>query len=197
MGRPVLFTVGHSTHPIPEFLRLLTANGVEQIIDVRSVPRSRWNPQFNREGIAETLSGAGIRYVHMPGLGGLRKARPDSRNTGWEDAGFRGYADYMETGEFERSLAELILEAGQGQTAIMCAESVPWRCHRSLIADVLTARGMPVEHIFPDERREPHRMTRMARVAEGRVTYPAGQAELPFDPSGKIGETGGGGKGVE
>lgn len=170
--RPVL-TIGHSTRTLEEFTALLAAHGVEFLVDVRTVPRSRRNPQFNRETLPGALETAGIRYVHLPGLGGLRHPRKDSLNTGWNNAGFRGFADYMGTPEFEQGLDDLLAVAAESQAAVMCAEAVPWRCHRSLIADALLARGVKVEHITGMQRREAHRMTPFARVENSRVTYPA------------------------
>ena len=167
-----IFTIGHSTRPIEDFIALLEAHGVEQLIDIRTIPRSRTNPQFNRDTLPETLQRAGIAYLHMPALGGLRHARPDSPNTAWRNASFRGFADYMQTSEFAAAAAQLI-EIGQGkQTAIMCAEAVPWRCHRSLVADALTARGVPVEDILSPTRRSPHKLTPFARVEGTHVWYP-------------------------
>src|ERR1700751_4108398 len=136
---PVL-TVGHSTRPLGEFIELLRAHGVTRVVDVRTVPRSARTPQFNKTSLPRSLKQAGIGYVHMPGLGGLRHPRRDSINTGWRNASFRGYADYMQTAEFENNLGRLIEIARLDQSATMCAEAVPWRCHRSLIADALTAR---------------------------------------------------------
>src|SRR5580658_3282374 len=130
-----LLTIGHSTHPISKFEALLNAHGVEQVVDVRTIPKSRHNPQFNREALHRSLEDAGIAYLHMPGLGGLRHPRKDSINTGWKNPSFRGYADYMQTSAFEESLGILMRAASEKVTAIMCAEAVPWRCHRSLIAD--------------------------------------------------------------
>jgi len=173
-----LLTVGHSNRTLGELLDLLRAHGVEMLVDVRSVPRSRHNPQFNRETLPGELAAAGIEYRHMPGLGGLRRPRPDSRNTGWRNDSFRGYADYMETAEFERSLEELMALAGGRRTAVMCAEAVPWRCHRSMIADAVAARGGEVRHILTAEKAEAHRMTGFARVEHGRVTYPPEEMEL-------------------
>ena len=166
-------TIGHGTRAIEELIALLRAQGVAQLVDVRTIPRSRRNPQFHREALAETLPTAGIAYVHMSRLGGLRKTRADSVNLGWRNAGFRGYADYMETPEFARGLEALIELARQRPTAIMCAETVSWRCHRSLIADALTARGIAVEHILAAGRAEPHVLTAFAAVRGTRVTYPA------------------------
>lgn len=167
-----MLTVGHSNRPLDEFLRLLKAHGVELLVDVRTVPRSRHNPQFNRDTLPESLLAEGIRYEHMPGLGGLRHARKDSLNTGWKNRSFRGYADYMQTDEFAHNV-DLLAEAdGSYRTAIMCAEAVPWRCHRSLIADALMVRGIPVSHILSESKANPHRLTKFARVDGRRITYP-------------------------
>jgi len=167
-----VLTIGHSTHPIEKFVAILKAHGVEQLVDVRTIPKSRHNPQFNSGTLNPSLQDAGIAYFHMPGLGGLRHPRKDSINTGWKNASFRGYADYMQTPAFDESLAELIEIASRGQTGIMCAESVPWRCHRSLIADALTARGIEVEDILSESSRKPHAYTSFARVENAKVTYP-------------------------
>ena len=171
-------TVGHSNRPLEELLGMLKAHGVELLVDVRTVPRSRHNPQFNRESLPEPLREAGIGYEHMPGLGGLRHPRKDSGNTGWRNLSFRGYADYMQTAEFERKLEELIQLGREKRTAIMCAESVPWRCHRSLIADALTARGIPVEHIMSAEKSAAHKMTEFAKVEGTKVSYPSSEPAL-------------------
>ncbi len=153
-------------------MALLAAHGVEQVIDIRTIPRSRTNPQFNRDTLPKTLERAGIGYLHMPALGGLRHARPDSPNTAWRNMSFRGYADYMQTPEFAAAIAELIETGEKKQTAIMCAEAVPWRCHRSLVGDALTARGVAVEDILSPTRRSPHKLTPFARVEGTRVWYP-------------------------
>lgn len=166
-------TIGHSTHPIEEFIRMLEAHGIRQLVDVRTIPRSRHNPQFNRESLSASLEAAGIGYRHMPGLGGLRHARKDSMNTGWRNASFRGYADYMQTPEFNENLDDLMQLAGEVPTAIMCAEAVPWRCHRSLIADALIARGVPVLEIMNAAKAHPHAMTTFAKVEGRQVTYPS------------------------
>jgi uncharacterized protein (DUF488 family) len=176
---PAILTIGHSTRPIAEFIQLLQAHGVRQVVDVRTIPRSRHNPQFNSEALAKALKRAGVGYCHLPGLGGLRHARSDSPNTGWRNASFRGYADYMQTTSFEQALEELIQLAPEGPLALMCAEAVPWRCHRSLIADALLARGLRVEHIISASSRRPHTLTPFARVHGARITYPAEQGELP------------------
>ncbi len=169
---PAIFTIGHSTHPIEEFVYLLQAHGVEQLIDIRTVPRSRTNPQFNRETLPNSLKAAGIGYLHMPALGGLRHPRADSPNTAWRNASFRGYADYMQTPEFAAAIDSLVELGSQTQVAIMCAEAVPWRCHRSLVADALFARGIPVEDIMSAGRRQPHKLTPFAKVEQTRVWYP-------------------------
>ena len=167
-----VYTIGHSTRSSEEFLQLLHAHGVQQLVDVRTVPRSRRNPQFNQDTLPATLAEAGILYTHLPELGGLRKARPDSINDAWENASFRGYADYMQTPEFAVGLEHLLALARERPTVIMCAEAVPWRCHRSLIGDALLARGHAVEDILSPTRRSPHKMTRFAQVEGERVTYP-------------------------
>jgi uncharacterized protein (DUF488 family) len=168
----LVLTVGHSTRSLPEFLGLLKAHGVSRVVDVRTIPRSRHNPQFNRETLPAALEAAGLGYVHLKGLGGLRHPRPDSPNLGWRTAGFRGFADYMLTPEFAKQLQALVELAGRERLAVMCAEAVPWRCHRSLIADALVVRGLRVEHILGPGRRQPHRLTPFARVEGGRLTYP-------------------------
>ncbi len=169
----MVLTVGHSTRTLEDFLALLATHRVQQLVDVRTVPRSRHNPQFNRETLPEALGAAGIAYVHLPELGGLRHARRDSPNTGWRSPSFRGFADYMQTPEFEAALKALIETAAHQRIAIMCAEAVPWRCHRSLISDALVARGVPVEHILNDGPAHPHTLTSFAQVNGLRVTYPS------------------------
>ena len=152
---------------------MLEAHGIQQLADVRTIPKSRRNPQFGQDQLAAALEQHGIRYIHLPGLGGLRHARKDSINTGWKNASFRGYADYMQTPAFADSVAKLIELAGPAPTVIMCAEAVPWRCHRSLIADALAARGIEVEHIFSATSRKSHTYTPFARIEGESVTYPA------------------------
>jgi len=169
---PVILTIGHSTHPLETFIQLLQAHEVTLVADVRTIPRSRHNPQFNRESLPQQLKLAGLGYVHLPGLGGLRHPRVDSPNRGWRNASFRGYADYMQTPEFAGNLEALIQLARKDRLALMCAEAVPWRCHRSLIADALTLRGLPVEHILGLKGRQPHRLTGFARVEGLELTYP-------------------------
>jgi uncharacterized protein (DUF488 family) len=170
--KPSVLTVGHSTRPIEDFLALLTAHEVRQLVDVRTIPRSRHNPQFNTDPLAHSLTEAGIRYLHMPELGGLRHARRDSVNAAWRNLSFRGYADYMQTPDFEIALDKLIELAQKRLTAIMCAEAVPWRCHRSLIADALLARGLAAEEIVSPTALRPHKLTAWARVEGTRVSYP-------------------------
>jgi len=173
-----VFTVGHSTLPIERFLALLAAYGVEQLADVRTVPRSRRNPQFNADALSASLRAAGISYVPFRELGGLRKPRPDSPNSGWRNASFRGYADYMQTEQFGSALARLVELASEPRTAIMCAEAVPWRCHRSLVADALVARGIGVVEILSETSYREHALTPFARVAGTEVTYPPAQDRL-------------------
>ena len=173
----VVFTVGHSTRSLKEFVALLLAHGVDQLVDVRTIPRSRHNPQFNRDRLPRPLQRAGIRYRHMAGLGGLRHAHRDSINTAWRNASFRGFADYMQTSEFRDALDQLIQLAQKRQTAIMCAEAVPWRCHRSLIGDALLVRGFRVEDIASPTRTRPHTLTPWARVKRKQLSYPAQQGK--------------------
>jgi uncharacterized protein (DUF488 family) len=177
----MVMTVGHSTRPLETFLELLKAHDVKCLVDVRTVPRSRHNPQFNKESLPESLAAVRIKYVHTPGLGGLRHARRDSPNTGWRNASFRGFADYMQTPDFEKNLEELLGLARRQRLAIMCAEAVPWRCHRSLIADALTVRGVQVEHITSAKRRNGHALTPWARVEGRRITYPPESLPLGFE----------------
>ena len=169
----VVFTIGHSTRAIGEFTRLLKAHGVRRVIDVRTIPRSRHNPQFNRDQLSPALHSARIHYRHLPGLGGLRYARRDSPNTGWRNMSFRGYADYMQTSAFQESLARCIDLAKRERVVLMCAEAVPWRCHRSLIADALLVRGVDVREITSRIRTRPHALTPWARVKGTRITYPS------------------------
>jgi uncharacterized protein (DUF488 family) len=169
----IVLTIGHSTRTFDEFIGLLKAQAVTCVVDVRTVPRSRHNPQFNKASLPRTLNKAGLRYIHLPGLGGLRHAKRDSLNVGWRNASFRGYADYMQTPEFEQSLEELIRLANKERLALMCAEAVPWRCHRSLIADALLIRGIRTEDIMSPTRRQAHTLTPFAKVRRNTITYPA------------------------
>ncbi len=166
------FTIGHSTRSLEDFIQILQRYEVERVIDVRTMPRSRRNPQYNRETLPGSLKSAGIEYTHMPELGGFRQAQPDSPNTGWRNDSFRGYADYMLTNEFELALLVLIQTGNLERVVVMCAEAVPWRCHRSLIADALTVRGYPVVDILDFDHSQEHRLTSFAKVEGNRLTYP-------------------------
>jgi len=168
----IIFTIGHSTHSIEEFVDILKAHGVVFVVDVRTIPKSRYNPQYNGTTLAAALQGYGIGYQHLPGLGGLRHAKKDSINTAWENASFRGFADYMQTEDFVRNLDMLIETAKRQPTAILCAEAVPWRCHRSLIADALLARDITVMNIMNKTSAKRHMMTPWARVKGTTITYP-------------------------
>ncbi len=168
----VVFTVGHSTRPLAEFIALLTAHLVDRLIDVRTVPRSRHNPQFNRETLPAALAADGIGYEHVAGLGGFRRTDAGSVNTGWRNLSFRGYADYMQTSAFAEQLDELMARARQHRIVLMCAEAVPWRCHRSLIADALTVRGVVVKEIQSATRVSVHALTPFARISNTAITYP-------------------------
>jgi uncharacterized protein (DUF488 family) len=174
-----LYTIGHSTRTLEQFIGLLKREGVTHLADVRAFPTSARYPHFNQSNLADSLAAEGIRYSHFPALGGRRKVRRDSRNTLWRNAGFRGYADYMETREFSEALDDLLALASHEPTAIMCAEAVPWRCHRSLISDAAVARGARVYHIM-DAGADEHRLTSFGRIdANGRVHYDAAsQSEL-------------------
>jgi uncharacterized protein (DUF488 family) len=173
VARPTLFTIGHSTHSLEEFVALLRTRGVLQVADVRSIPKSRHCPQFNAEVLADSLGKAGIGYVSIKALGGRRHTRKNSVNTGWRNASFRGYADYMGTPRFAEGLEELTEVATARPTAIMCAEAVPWRCHRSLIADAMTLRGWDVREIISAGPAKEHKLTPFLRVIDGEIFYPA------------------------
>jgi uncharacterized protein (DUF488 family) len=177
-----LWTIGHSSRPIDEFLTFLVSHGIRQLVDVRTIPRSRHNPQFNTDTLARSLKQATVSYVHKPELGGLRKTKKDSINAGWKNASFRGYADYMQTDAFWDALQELMAQSRRRRTAIMCAEAVPWRCHRRLITDALLARGIPVADITGPGAASAARLSEHAVARpDGSVIYPAApgvQAEL-------------------
>ncbi len=178
-----IFTIGHSTHPLEEFIEILKAHDIRLVIDVRTIPKSRHNPHYNSDTLATALHGHAIGYEHMPGLGGLRHAKKDSVNTAWENASFRGFADYMQTEDFDRSLNTLIETAGKQPTAIMCAEAVPWRCHRSLIGDALLVRGIIVMDIMSKTSAKAHTMTPWAHVMGTTITYPKVEsAESAHEP---------------
>jgi len=180
-----IWTIGHSTRPVEELIELLRGEGITQLVDVRRYPGSRRQPQVGRETLAGALCDAGIIYVHEPGLGGRRPVARDSRNTFWREAGFRGYADYMATSEFAEALAHLESVAADGPTAIMCAEAVPWRCHRQLVADALAVRGHHVVHIIDAGRVRPHQLNRAVHVGAGGVlTYPGEPPQGSLFPGG-------------
>ncbi|MGA2086525.1 MAG: DUF488 domain-containing protein [Terracidiphilus sp.] len=179
MAINTLLTIGHSTHPIDEFIQLLKDHGVKEIVDVRSIPKSRHCPQFNSEPFEESLWKAGIGYTHIEKLGGLRHSRKDSVNLGWRNASFRGFADYMATPEFSEGLDELTRIARMRRVAIMCAEAVPWRCHRSLIADAMSGKGWEVRDILSSNAPTEHRLTPFLRVVDGQLTYPGLQEDKP------------------
>ena len=170
----LVFSMGHSTRPLDQFLALLRAHGVHTLVDIRSIPRSRRNPQYDQAVLQQAIEAAGLLYQRLPALGGHRRAYVDSANTGWLNPSFRGYADYMRTDAFERGLRELLdLHRLAGPLAMMCAEAVPWRCHRSLVADALVARGISVLHILGPASARAHRLNTMARIEGTVVFYPA------------------------
>ena len=170
----VIYTIGHSTRPIEEFIDLLRQNGVELLADIRTIPKSRRNPQYWHDALAASLAEADIDYVALPGLGGRRRAAKDTVNTAWRNASFRGYADHMQTGEFAEALDELIDLSCERVTVIMCAEAVPWRCHRSLVADALVVRGIEVRDIISATSVRPHTLRDWAHVEGTTITYPGG-----------------------
>jgi uncharacterized protein (DUF488 family) len=175
-----IFTLGHSNLPIEQFIVLLHTYGIACVADIRTVPRSRHNPQFNNDALAGALQPDNIEYVPLPALGGLRHARKDSVNTGWRNENFRGFADYMQTGAFEEGLTMLIHLSHLKRTAIMCAEAVPWRCHRSLVADALAVRGIPAVEVLSESGYRLHQLTTFAHVDGTRITYPPEQSPLPL-----------------
>ena len=172
-----VFTIGHSTHPIEEFIALLKQNGVERVIDIRTIPRSRYNPQFEQTSLVQSLPESGIEYIHMKELGGLRPKVKDSINMGWRNASFRNYADYMQTEEFSAGVERLMLYAQEKPTAIMCAEALPWRCHRSLVGDALLVRGVDVLNIMNMTTTTPHKITPFAKGEGTKITYPEAAAD--------------------
>jgi uncharacterized protein (DUF488 family) len=183
-GTPVVWSIGHSTRTLAELVDLLSAHGMRAVADVRALPRSRRHPHFACECLERELPGHGIAYRHLPALGGLRRPNGDGLNAGWRNPAFRGFADHMQSAEFQAGLKDLRHGARQAPTAMMCAEAAPWRCHRSLIADALTALGVRVEHILEHANLRTHRLTPGARVALGRVIYPAVQRELESGTGG-------------
>jgi uncharacterized protein (DUF488 family) len=168
-----IWTIGHSTVPAEDFIALLHTHGIEVLADVRRFPTSRRHPQFNRESLTGSLPAAGIDYLHFPELGGRREARQDSVNTGWREAGFRGYADYMQTAEFQAGITSMLKAASQRRCAIMCAEKAWQNCHRGLIADLLKASGIAVVHIADRQQDEPHPYTQPAQIVDGVLSYAA------------------------
>lgn len=173
MQKPLLYTIGHSNRSIQEFLELLEAHGIKKVIDIRTIPKSRHNPQFNQPELRNSLKRGHVRYAYMKKLGGLRHAQKDSINDGWINASFRGFADYMQTDDFDAGLQRLENEARKQPITIMCAEAVPWRCHRSMIADALTVSGWNVRHIMSRKTANLHKRTSFLRVRRGKLTYPA------------------------
>ncbi len=174
-----IFTIGHSTHSLEEFVDMLKAHDIAQLVDVRTIPKSRRVPQFNAESLSAALPKLGIAYFHLKTLGGLRHAKKDSVNTGWRNASFRGYADYMATHEFQQGIERLLKLARAKRTVIMCAEAVPWRCHRSLIGDALLVRGAHVEDVLSATSSREHELTPFAKVHGLEITYPGdGNHEL-------------------
>ncbi|MTW10862.1 DUF488 family protein [Pseudoduganella eburnea] len=172
MASELVCTIGHSNRTIEEFIGLLRQNGIACLLDIRTVPKSRHNPQFGQDELAASLKSAGIEYRYMRGLGGLRHPRKDSPNTGWRNTSFRGYADYMQTEEFAANVDQVV-ELGRSKACVlMCAEAVPWRCHRSLVADALLVRGVRVDDIIDARQRRPHKLTPFASVDGLRITYP-------------------------
>jgi uncharacterized protein (DUF488 family) len=167
-----VYTIGHSTRAAEEFIQILCAYSIETVADIRTVPRSRRNPQYDQQSLKQLLGENHFGYVHVPALGGLRRPRKDSLNTAWENASFRGYADYMQTPEFTAAIEALVTLAIEKRTVIMCAEAVPWRCHRSLVGDALLVRGITVEDILSATNTRPHKLTAWARVEGDRITYP-------------------------
>ncbi|TAJ87191.1 DUF488 domain-containing protein [bacterium] len=169
----LIYTIGHSTRTLEEFQKLLQQYRIEMLLDVRTVPSSRHVPHFNAESLRRSLERRGVEYYHFKGLGGLRKPAKDSRNTGWRNSSFRGFADYMQTAEFQKALAQMMELASTKRAALMCAEAVPWRCHRSLIADaLLSLHHGEVRHIISETSVPNHELTPFAAVEEGRLTYP-------------------------
>jgi uncharacterized protein (DUF488 family) len=182
-----ILTIGHSTRTLPEFIDMLKVYHVTLVVDVRSVPRSRHNPQFNKENLPNALKFEGVNYVHLPEIGGLRRPKPDSVNTAWQNKSFRGYADYMQTKEFIEQLLDLIAFSRENHVAVMCAEALPWRCHRSLIADALVVRNVKVEHIIGKDSIIRHTLSELAHVEGTKITYPLFTKETPQRSLGDFG----------
>ncbi|WEF31368.1 DUF488 domain-containing protein [Pseudoduganella chitinolytica] len=172
-----IFTIGHSNRTIEEFIGLLSDQRIDLLIDIRTVPKSRANPQFGQDLLPPVLAAAGIAYEYIAALGGLRHARKDSPNSGWRNKSFRGYADHMQSDEFNAGVDVVLVRAADRRCALMCAEAVPWRCHRSMVADALAVRGIPAEHIINRGKTRPHVLTSFARVDGVRIAYPPPDAE--------------------
>ncbi len=183
-----IYTIGHSTRTLHEFVSLLNVYNVTLLVDVRTVPRSRHNPQFNKETFAETLKPYGVKYMHLPEIGGLRHPKRDSINLAWKNMGFRGYADYMQTKEFTDNLLKITALARENCLALMCAEALPWRCHRSLISDALVVRHIKVLHIISATSTITHELTEFAHVEGTKVTYPLFTKETPQRTLGDFGQ---------
>lgn len=179
-------TIGHSNRTIEEFIALLKQNDIACLLDIRTVPKSRHNPQFGQDQLPGSLAAAGIEYRYLAGLGGLRRPRPDSPNGGWRNTSFRGYADYMQTDEFAKNVDTVVALADHARCALMCAEAVPWRCHRSLVADALVVRGIAVEEIIGPQQPKPHKLTAFAKVDGERITYPS-DTQLQQEAQGSLG----------
>jgi len=178
-------TIGHSNRTIEEFIALLNQNGIACLLDIRTVPKSRHNPQFGQDRLPGALAAADIEYRYLAGLGGLRRPRPDSPNGGWRNASFRGYADYMQTDAFAKNVDTVVALAEDRRCALMCAEAVPWRCHRSLVADALLVRGIAVEEIIGPQKPRPHQLTSFAKVEGARITYPS-DSQLQQEAQGNL-----------
>ena len=192
MQRNAIFTIGHSTRPIEDFIHLLKSHDVQRVVDVRILPRSRFNPQYDMARLPASLRAAHIHYTHLPELGGLRRPRRDSPNSGWRNQSFRGYADYMQSPAFKHALEQCLELSSVERIVLMCAEAVPWRCHRSLIADALVVRGVAALEIASDSRVRPHVLTPFAHVEGAEITYPAvpGATPLPLEADGATIDTG-------
>lgn len=188
MGEITVYTMGHSTRTLEEFIQLLEAYGINLVVDVRAVPRSRHNPQFNKESLPDHLP-KGVKYIHLPDIGGLRHPKPNSTNLALKNSSFRGYADYMQTKEFTDQLLKIMALARENCLAIMCAEALPWRCHRNLISDALVARHVRVEHIISKDSTITHQLSETAHVEGTKVTYPLYSKETPQRTLGDFGTT--------
>ncbi len=182
-----LFTIGHSTRTLKEFVGLLKTYNITLLVDVRTVPRSRHNPQFNKETLPGSLKASGVKYIHMPEIGGLRRPQRDSVNLAWKNMGFRGYADYMQTKDFTDNLLKIVALARENCLALMCAEALPWRCHRSLISDALVVRHVKVLHIVSATSTISHELTEFAQVEGTKITYPLYTKETPQRTLGDFG----------